>query len=311
MQDQGFTRPSVLILVPFRSFALRWVTALTSHTPPPSFQIENHTRFQAEYGLPPGAVDKLAEAAPGVYPRDHVEMFKGNVDDSFRLGIKVTRKSVKLFSEFYTCDVIVASPLGLRMSIEKEKYVCPTWCFLPPAYTSQKRGFPLIRRGGCRGPTRRDDDAKLGSCAIRLLELESNAKGFTRYRLLEDQALGFGRKVSSLSSPRCYTGPLFFATGIDNGGSSGSFLRQTILFAAYETPDTRALFNKSLKNVAGKIRSEHFWPPLQVPEGIEPVSAFADLYLTLLTTVARVSSALTVQARRMNLTSVLTISSST
>jgi U3 small nucleolar RNA-associated protein 25 len=109
--------------VPFRSFALRWVAALTSHTSPPSYQIENHARFQAEYGLPPGAVDKLAEAAPGVYPRDHVEMFRGNMDDSFRLGIKVTRKSVKLFSEFYTCDIIIASPLGLRMSIEKEKYV--------------------------------------------------------------------------------------------------------------------------------------------------------------------------------------------
>jgi U3 small nucleolar RNA-associated protein 25 len=113
VQDQGFTRPSILILVPFRSFALRWVAALTSHTSPPSYQIENHARFQAEYGLPPGAVDKLAEAAPGVYPRDHVEMFRGNMDDSFRLGIKVTRKSVKLFSEFYTCDIIIASPLGL------------------------------------------------------------------------------------------------------------------------------------------------------------------------------------------------------
>lgn len=123
IQDQGFTRPSVLILVPFRSSALRWVAALTSHTPSPSYQIENHARFQAEYGLPPDAVDKLAEAPAGVYPRDHVEMFKGNVDDSFRLGIKVTRKSLKLFSEFHSCDVIIASPLGLRISIEKEKYV--------------------------------------------------------------------------------------------------------------------------------------------------------------------------------------------
>lgn len=121
VQDQGFTRPAVLILLPFRSFAQRWISALTSHTPPPSFQVENHSRFQTEYGLPPGAVDKLLAAEPGTYPRDHVEMFKGNVDDSFRVGVKLTRKSVKLFSDFYTSDVIVASPLGLRMSIEKEK----------------------------------------------------------------------------------------------------------------------------------------------------------------------------------------------
>lgn len=121
VQDQGFTRPSVLVLLPFRSFALRWLSALTASTPSPSYQIENHARFLSEYGLPPGAADKLATADPGVYPRDHVEMFKGNVDDSFRVGIKMTRKSVKLFAEFYGCDIIFASPLGLRMSIQKEK----------------------------------------------------------------------------------------------------------------------------------------------------------------------------------------------
>lgn len=121
VHDQGFTRPSVLFLLPFRSFALAWLNALIVHTPSPSFQIENHSRFLAEYSLPPDAVDKLATAPPGTYPSDHVEMFKGNVDDNFRLGIKMTRKSVKLFSDFYNCDVILASPLGLRMSIEKQK----------------------------------------------------------------------------------------------------------------------------------------------------------------------------------------------
>ncbi|PAV18929.1 digestive organ expansion factor [Pyrrhoderma noxium] len=121
IQDQGFTRPSVLILLPFRSWALRWVEALTKFTPKPDFQLENYSRFLSEYGLPPDATDKLEAAPPGTYPPDHIEMFRGNVDDSFRLGIKFTRKSVKFFADFYQCDIIIASPLGLRMSIDKEK----------------------------------------------------------------------------------------------------------------------------------------------------------------------------------------------
>ncbi|KAG2016434.1 digestive organ expansion factor [Coprinopsis cinerea AmutBmut pab1-1] len=121
VQDQGFTRPSVLILLPFRNSALDWFHAITSHTPSPDFQIENQSRFLTEYGLPPGVVDKLTSADPGTYPVDHVETFKGNVDDNFRIGVKMTRKSVKLFTEFYGCDLILASPLGLRRSIEKEK----------------------------------------------------------------------------------------------------------------------------------------------------------------------------------------------
>jgi len=123
VQDQGFTRPSILILLPFRSSATKWFESLTSHTPPPSFQIENMTRFRKEFGLPEGVVDKLASAEPDAYPRDHVETFEGNSDDNFRVGLKLTRKSVRIFTEFYGSDIIIASPLGLRMSIEKEKYV--------------------------------------------------------------------------------------------------------------------------------------------------------------------------------------------
>lgn len=66
-------------------------------------------------------MDKLLIAPYGMYPGDHVENFKGNIDDNFRVGIKVTRKSIKLFSDFYSSDIIVSSPLGLRQVIEKEK----------------------------------------------------------------------------------------------------------------------------------------------------------------------------------------------
>ena len=52
---------------------------------------------------------------------------------------------------------------------------------------------------------------------------------------------------------------------------SAPYLRQSILLSSYETPETRSLFNKDLKNVAGKTRTQAIWSPVQVPEGIQQV----------------------------------------
>ena len=50
-------------------------------------------------------------------------LFAGNIDDCFRLGVAVNNKIVKLYSEFYHSDILIASPLGLRMIIGAEGYV--------------------------------------------------------------------------------------------------------------------------------------------------------------------------------------------
>jgi U3 small nucleolar RNA-associated protein 25 len=118
--DQGFVRPSILILLPFRSSAKHWVTSLLQQTP--SHQVENKARFLSDFSIPSGVEEKLLSAPPGTYPVDHVANMSGNIDDHFRIGMKVTRKSIKMFADFYSSDIILASPLGLRELIEKEKY---------------------------------------------------------------------------------------------------------------------------------------------------------------------------------------------
>ena len=49
---------------------------------------------------------------------DHWERFEGNNEDHFRVGIQLHSKYARLFAPFYSADIIVASPLGLRMIVK-------------------------------------------------------------------------------------------------------------------------------------------------------------------------------------------------
>ena len=62
---------------------------------------------------------------------------------------------------------------------------------------------------------------------------------------------------------------------------SAKYLRQTLVFAAYETPEMRRLFNGALANVAGKRKTRSRWDPVEVPDGVKQVSAMVDSKTTL------------------------------
>ncbi|KAH7335830.1 digestive organ expansion factor [Rhizoctonia solani] len=239
VRDQGFTRPTVLILLPFRNSALALVNTLisaledshnTKSETTTLVKTENYSRFQSEYGLPPGAEDKLLSAEPGTYPPDHVRNFAGNTDDAFRLGIRLTNKGKgwRLFSGFLNSDIIIASPLGLRMGMEREG---------PPDFLSSLEVL-LIDQLDCM-------TMQNWSHLTHIIELcnaipkESNGADFARIR------------------EYCLD------------GHSG-YLRQTILLSSYETPQTRALFNNTqlLKNIAGRVRQTRPYGATPIPEGM-------------------------------------------
>jgi hypothetical protein len=146
MRDQGFTRPRLLILCPFRSSAKRIVHSLMSILGE-NTSAANMDKFAMEYADPePDSDDEINMTnatkkkrskdqakgkGPTEKPWDWQQTFQGNVDDDFKLGIQVNpghgkgqgdEKGVflRMFSDFFISDIIVASPLGLKLIMDRD-----------------------------------------------------------------------------------------------------------------------------------------------------------------------------------------------
>ena len=110
-RDQGFTRCKALILLPYANAAYTVISTILSLLPAASTQtVVNRKRFLHEFAPDPDVASPDASR-----PADYRALFTGQLNDAFRIGISVGNSSVRLYSHFHASDIVVASPLGLRV----------------------------------------------------------------------------------------------------------------------------------------------------------------------------------------------------
>ncbi|KAF7710780.1 U3 small nucleolar RNA-associated protein 25 homolog [Silurus meridionalis] len=211
-RDQGLTRPKVVILVPFREGAFRIIQTFISllESDGKKMDISNKKRFKDEYGDEP-------ESKPTVQhrPDDYHTIFSGNVDDHFRIGVSILKRSMRLYSPFYSSDIIVASPLGLR---------------------------PLI---GVDGEAQRDFDFL---SSVELLVLEQSDMFLMQNW---EHVLHVMKHVNL--QPRDSHGVDFSRVRMWNLNNWARFYRQTLVFSSIQEPQINNILTKHCHNYRGQV----------------------------------------------------------
>ncbi|KAH7277303.1 hypothetical protein KP509_39G044700 [Ceratopteris richardii] len=224
-RDQGFTRPTVLILLPLRSIALRLVKRLLDLVPSVhKSSIEHKARFFDEFGAEDeDSEEDAAGNARSSKPADFSALFSGNNDDHFRIGIKFTRKSVKLYSDFYSSDLIIASPLGLITRIGE-------------AEEEKEKDFDFLS-------------------SIEILVVD-----YADVILMQNwsHVTDIGEKLNQIPTQQHGTDFMRIRELFLNG--YGRYYRQTVILSSHTDAGINAFFHRSCANYSGKIKLRCKYP---------------------------------------------------
>ncbi|ODV94889.1 hypothetical protein PACTADRAFT_50741 [Pachysolen tannophilus NRRL Y-2460] len=227
-RDQGYTRPKVLILLPTRNFAYELVMKLIKLS---SFEsVENKSKFIKQF-YSDFEIDNTSKKS-----KDFRDFFKGNTNDFFCLGLKFTRKTLKLYSAFKNSDIIIASPLGLKMILENE------------GKSRTNNNNKDQNRDGSK-PSRTYDSDFLSSIEVVVFD---KAHGF----LMQNW-----EHVTSIISQYLNKTPKKFHDDVDFSrirmwtiNDQYKFITQFLCFSKYATPELNNLMNfQRTCNIAGNL----------------------------------------------------------
>eukprot|EP01132_Coremiostelium_polycephalum_P000477 gene477-603_t len=212
LNHQGFTKPKVLIIVPFKNTCLdiiKFMLKLIPHEP--KNQAELKTKLFEQFS----DLDQDQQVNENK-PDDYKYTFRENIDDCFRIGIQFRKGGLKLYSTFYNSDIIIASPLGLRLVV------------------------------GTEGDQQRDYDF-LSSIEVLIIDQTESIlqQNWDHINIIFDNLNQIPKNINDTDFSRVRPA---YLEGL------AKYYRQNLIFTSALTPEINAIFNRQCFNLSGKIK---------------------------------------------------------